>query len=58
MENKPKKLEEIKRERRRRISLNNIFKENKKISILINNKINNKTPIHNSQYLNKNSIFP
>ena len=44
---KLKKLEKIRKERRR-ISKENILKENKKIPLLRNNKINNITPILNS----------
>ena len=56
MKIKLKKLEEI-RNQRRRIHEENIFKD-KKIALLSNNKINNITPILNSQNLNKSSTFP
>ena len=56
MENKLKSLEKIRKERR--IPKENVFKENKKIPLLSNNKINNITPILNSQNLNKSSTFP
>ena len=45
---KLKKLDEIRRERRR-IPKDNIFKENKKITLLNNIKINNKTRIKITQ---------
>lgn len=56
MKNKLKSLEKIRKERR--IPKENVFKENKKIPLLSNNKINNITPILNSQNLNKSSTFP
>ena len=56
MENKLKSLEKIRKERRKRIP-DNIFKD-KKIPLLSNIKINNKTPIPNSPILNKSSTFP
>jgi hypothetical protein len=58
MENKLKSLEKIRKERRRRNPPKNIFEENKKIPLLSNIQINNKTPIPNSQNLNKSSTFP
>ena len=58
MENKLKSLEKIRKERRSRNPPKNIFEENKKIPLLSNIKINNKTPIPNSQNLNKSSTFP
>ena len=56
MENKLKSLEKIRKERRKRIP-DNVFKD-KKIPLLCNIKINNKTPIPNSPNLNKSSTFP
>ena len=53
MENKLKSLEKIRKERRN--SPKNIFEENKKIPLLSNLKINNKTPIPNSKNLNESS---
>ena len=50
-------LEKIRKERRRN-PLKNIFEENKKILLLSNIRINNKTPMPNSQNLNKSSTFP
>ena len=55
MENKLKSLDKIRKERRN--SPKNIFEENKKIPLLSNLKINNKTPIPNSKNLNKSSTF-
>ena len=55
MENKLKSLEKIRKERRN--SPKNIFEENKKIPLLSNLKINNKTPIPNSKNLNESSTF-
>ena len=55
MEKKLKSLEKIRKERRR-IQENKL--ENKKIPLLSNIKINNKTPIPNSQNLSKSSTFP
>ena len=51
MEKKLKSLEKIRKERRRTPYENKL--ENKKIPLLINIKINNKTPIPNSPNLNK-----
>ena len=56
MEKKLKSLEKIRKERRRIPKENKL--ENKKIPLLSNIKINNKTPIPNSQNLNKSSTFP
>ena len=56
-EKKLKSLEKIRKERRR-IHKENIYRENKKLPLLRNNKINNVTRILNSQNLNKNSTFP
>jgi len=56
-EKKLKSLEKIRKERRR-IHKENIYRENKKLPLLRNNKINNKTTILNSKNLNKNSTFP
>ena len=56
MEKKLKSLEKIRKERRRIPKENKL--ENKKIPLLSNIKINNKTPIPNSPNLNKNSTFP
>ena len=56
MEKKLKSLEKIKKERRRIPKQNKL--ENKKIPLLSNIKINNKTPIPNSPNLNKSSTFP
>ena len=50
MENKFKSLKKIRKEKKR-IS-DKVFKENKKIPLLSNIKVNNKTPILNSQNLN------
>ena len=56
MEKKLKSLEKIRKERRRIPKENKL--ENKKIPLLRNIKINNKTPIPNSQNLSKSSTFP
>ena len=56
MEKKLKSLEKIRKERRRIPKENKL--ENKKIPLLSNIKINNKTPIPNSQNLSKSSTFP
>ena len=56
MEKKLKSLGKI-RKKRRRIPKENKLK-NKKIPLLSNIKINNKTPIPNSPNLNKSSTFP
>ena len=56
MEKKLKILEKIRKERRRIPKENKL--ENKKIPLLSNIKINNKTPIPNSPNLNKSSTFP
>ena len=56
MENQLKSLEKIRKERRRIPKENKL--ENKKIPLLSNIKINNKTPIPNSQNLYKSSTFP
>ena len=56
MEKKLKSLEKIRKERRRIPKENKL--ENKKIPLLSNIKINNKTPIPNSPNLNKSSTFP
>ena len=55
-EKKLKSLEKIRKERRRIPKENKL--ENKKIPLLSNIKINNKTPIPNSQNLSKSSTFP
>ena len=48
MKVKLKKLDKIKKEKRS-ILEDNVFKENKKLALLSNNKIHNTTPIPNIQ---------